>query len=122
MCFELCDCTHKEGRCAILGLAFLGFLFSLGVAVSMGILMYPGFDECLLFVGVRGEALIYGNPHGCNFMIVGHLGIILSGSDHDVHSLKMHLNYASRKYSTAKDEKFHIFFHFRFRRFIPIIP
>ena len=80
MCFELCDCTHKEGRCAILGLAFLGFLFSLGVAVSMGILMYPGFDECLLFVGVRGEALIYGNPHGCNFMIVGHLGIILSGN------------------------------------------
>ena len=84
MCDLMCDCSHKTGRCAILGLTFLATIFSLGVAVSMGILMYPGFDECLLFVGVRGEALIYGNPHGCNFMIVGHAGIILLGNEHNV--------------------------------------
>ena len=75
----LCDQTEASKRCVILALSLLSMIFSLGVAVSMGILMYPGFDECLLFVGVRGEALIYGNPHGCNFMIVGHCVIVFLG-------------------------------------------
>jgi hypothetical protein len=43
-------------------------------------LVYPG-DECLLFVSVRGEALIYGNPAGCNFIAYGHCIIILAGED-----------------------------------------
>ena len=75
----LYDFTDKTGRGSVFVLTFLSAIFSLGVAVSMGILMYPGFDECLLFVGVRGEALIYGNPHGCNFMIVSHCCIIFLG-------------------------------------------
>lgn len=75
MCFYD-TCTESNWRVWIIVLTTLSILFSVGVAVSMGILMYPGFDECLLFVGVRGEALIYGNPHGCNFMIVGHCCII----------------------------------------------
>ena len=78
MCFYD-TCTESNWRVWIIILTTLGILFSVGVAVSMGILMYPGFDECLLFVGVRGEALIYGNPHGCNFMIVGHCCIIFLG-------------------------------------------
>ena len=53
-------------------------LFSVGVSVPMFILTYPG-DECLLFVSVRGEALIYGNPAGCNFIAYGHCQLILSG-------------------------------------------
>lgn len=52
-------------------------LFSIGVSVPMFILTYPG-DECLLFVSVRGEALIYGNPAGCNFIAYGHCHLILS--------------------------------------------
>ena len=78
MCFYD-TCTESNWRVWIIVLTTLSILFSVGVAVSMGILMYPGFDECLLFVGVRGEALIYGNPHGCNFMIVGHCCIIFLG-------------------------------------------
>ena len=78
MCFYD-TCTESNWRVWIIILTTLSILFSVGVAVSMGILMYPGFDECLLFVGVRGEALIYGNPHGCNFMIVGHCCIIFLG-------------------------------------------
>ena len=53
-------------------------LFSVGVSVPMFILTYPG-DECLLFVSVRGEALIYGNPAGCNFIAYGHCHLILTG-------------------------------------------
>ena len=77
------DCSDKSGRLWVVILWLLSVIFSLGVAVSMGILMYPGFDECLLFVGVRGEALIYGNPHGCNFMIVGHCCIVFLGTQCD---------------------------------------
>ena len=36
-------------------------------------------DECLLFVSVRGEALIYGNPAGCNFIAYGHVHLVLVG-------------------------------------------
>ena len=61
------DCWIK-----ILLLGCLGF--SAAVSIPMFILTYPG-DECLLFVSVRGEALIYGNPAGCNFIAYGH-GII----------------------------------------------
>jgi len=52
-------------------------LFSVGVSVPMFILTYPG-DECLLFVSVRGEALIYGNPAGCNFISYGHCCLVLT--------------------------------------------
>jgi len=52
-------------------------LFSVGVSVPMFILTYPG-DECLLFVSVRGEALIYGNPAGCNFISYGHCFLVLT--------------------------------------------
>lgn len=52
-------------------------LFSIGVSVPMFILTYPG-DECLLFVSVRGEALIYGNPAGCNFISYGHCCLVLT--------------------------------------------
>ncbi len=44
---------------------------SLLSAVPMFALTHPG-DECLLFVSVRGEALIYGNPAGCDFVAYGH--------------------------------------------------
>ena len=50
-------------------------IFSVGVSAPMFMLTYPG-DECLLFVSVRGEALIYGNPAGCNFIAYGH-GVLL---------------------------------------------
>ena len=44
----------------------------------MFILIYPG-DECLLFVSVRGEALIYGNPVGCQFIAFGTVVLVLIG-------------------------------------------
>ena len=47
-------------------------LLSALVTFSMIVVTFPG-DECLLFVGVRGEALIYGNPTGCNFVAYGHV-------------------------------------------------
>merc|ERR1719195_2547476 len=37
----------------------------------MILVSYPG-NECLLFVSVRGEALIYGHPAGCNFIAASH--------------------------------------------------
>ena len=62
-----------------IGLLLVGcILFSLGVATPMFILTYPG-DECLLFVSVRGEALIYGNPSGCNFIAYGHCFVLIFG-------------------------------------------
>ena len=41
------------------------------VSFSFFTAIHPG-DECLLFISVRGEALIYGNPAGCHFMAYGH--------------------------------------------------
>ena len=64
-------------RCINISFGF-AILFSLGVSAPMFIVVYPG-DECLLFVSVRGEALIYGNPAGCNFIAYGHCIIILAG-------------------------------------------
>jgi hypothetical protein len=60
----------------------MAILFSFGVSVPMFSLVYPG-DECLLFVSVRGEALIYGNPAGCNFIAYGHCIIIIAGKNND---------------------------------------
>lgn len=88
-------CNEGNLNCWVL-LTFLGaIVFSLGVSVPMFILVYPG-DECLLFVSVRGEALIYGHPAGCNFIAYGHCIIILAGTivwvklcprrDHDINN------------------------------------
>jgi len=55
----------------VISLVMLGALFSLAVAVPMILISYPG-DECLLFVSVRGEALIYGHPAGCTFISASH--------------------------------------------------
>ena len=71
------DCWIK-----ILLLGCLGF--SAAVSIPMFILTYPG-DECLLFVSVRGEALIYGNPAGCNFIAYGHGIIGLIGKRDNLH-------------------------------------
>jgi hypothetical protein len=73
-------CTESNLGCwVVLGFA-TAILLSFGVSVPMFSLVYPG-DECLLFVSVRGEALIYGNPAGCNFIAYGHCIIILAGED-----------------------------------------
>ena len=58
-------------------MVMVGVLFSLGVAVPMILISYPG-NECLLFVSVRGEALIYGHPAGCNFISASHCLIALA--------------------------------------------
>ena len=68
----------KRAECFIVLFLFGAIVFSLGASLCMFILIYPG-DECLLFVSVRGEALIYGNPAGCNFIGFGHIPLILIG-------------------------------------------
>ena len=70
----------KRAQCWIFILLLAAILFSFAVAAPMLILTYPG-DECLLFVSVRGEALIYGNPAGCNFIAYGHQILILTGKN-----------------------------------------
>lgn len=55
----------------------VGVLVSIGVAVPMILITYPG-DECLLFVSVRGEALIYGSPAGCTFISASHCLVAFS--------------------------------------------
>ena len=80
------DSKRAERMIWILLLA--GICFSAGVTVPMFILTYPG-DECLLFVSVRGEALIYGNPAGCHFISYGHVTLILSGKSFLVGKLKI---------------------------------
>ena len=68
----------KRAQVWICVLLLAAILFSLAAAAPMFIVTYPG-DECLLFVSVRGEALIYGNPAGCNFIAYGHCVVILLG-------------------------------------------
>ncbi len=64
-------CCHTRAECYLVLLSTGCLVMSLLSAVPMFILSHPG-DECLLFVSVRGEALIYGNPAGCNFIAYGH--------------------------------------------------
>jgi len=61
----------------VISLVMVGVLFSLAVAVPMILVTYPG-DECLLFVSVRGEALIYGHPAGCTFISASHSIVAVS--------------------------------------------
>ena len=68
----------SKSECRIFFVCLLCIVLSLCAAIPMFILSYPG-DECLLFVSVRGEALIYGNPAGCNFIFYGHLFVIIGG-------------------------------------------
>ena len=84
---KMCVYHYEDSRRAdcwikILLLGCLGF--SAAVSIPMFILTYPG-DECLLFVSVRGEALIYGNPAGCNFIAYGHGIIGLIGKRENLH-------------------------------------
>ena len=84
---NMCVYHYEDSRRAdcwikILLLGCLGF--SAAVSIPMFILTYPG-DECLLFVSVRGEALIYGNPAGCNFIAYGHGIIGLIGKRDNLH-------------------------------------
>ena len=72
-------CGVGNMNCWILVGFGLAVVFSFGVSVPMFSLVYPG-DECLLFVSVRGEALIYGHPAGCNFIAYGHCIIVLAGN------------------------------------------
>ena len=64
-------CYNNVREKWIISLVLVGVLFSLGVAVPMILITWPG-DECLLFVSVRGRALIYGHPAGCNFISAAH--------------------------------------------------
>jgi len=64
-------CYNQRREKWVIILVLVGVLFSLGVAVPMILVTYPG-DECLLFVSVRGEALIYGHPAGCTFISASH--------------------------------------------------
>ena len=71
-------CCSRKSECYLVLLLLGVMALSVLVAVPMFILTYPG-DECLLFISVRGEALIYGNPVGCNFIAYGHCVVILGG-------------------------------------------
>ena len=70
-------CYNNVREKWIISLVLVGVLFSLGVAVPMILITWPG-DECLLFVSVRGRALIYGHPAGCNFISASHCLIALA--------------------------------------------
>ena len=69
-------CCHSRSSCNIVLLLLGCALLSVMVSLPMFVLTYPG-DECLLFISVRGEALIYGNPVGCNFIAYGHCVVFL---------------------------------------------
>lgn len=69
MCFRDSRTGRTEGYLSLVAAAAI--LCSALVSFSFFALIHPG-DECLLFISVRGEALIYGNPAGCQFMAVGH--------------------------------------------------
>lgn len=72
-------CCNSRAECYLVLISVCCIAMSLMVSTSMFILTYPG-DECLLFISVRGEALIYGNPAGCNFMAYGHCFIVVGGT------------------------------------------
>ena len=69
MCFRNSGTGRTEAYLALVSVAAV--LCSSLVAFAFFTLIHPG-DECLLFISVRGEALIYGNPAGCHFMAYGH--------------------------------------------------
>ena len=69
MCVRDSGTGRTEAYLALVSVAAV--LCSSLVAFSFFTLIHPG-DECLLFISVRGEALIYGNPAGCHFMAYGH--------------------------------------------------
>ena len=70
MCFR--DSRTGRTECYLTLVAAAAILLSALVFFSIfAVMIYPG-DECLLFISVRGEALIYGNPAGCHFMAWGH--------------------------------------------------
>jgi hypothetical protein len=77
-------CIHKSGsgrtECYLFLVALLAVLSSALVSFSMFVVSFPGGDECLLFISVRGEALIYGNPAGCHFMGFGHAIAVLGAA------------------------------------------
>ncbi|CAB4061436.1 unnamed protein product [Lepeophtheirus salmonis] len=70
-------CSSKPKPSLIITLVVINILVSSATSVLMFILTYPG-DECLLFTSVRGHALIYGNPVGCNYVSYGHCFLIAS--------------------------------------------
>ena len=70
-------CINNVREKWIISLVLVAVLFSLGVAVPMILISWPG-DECLLFVSVRGRALIYGHPAGCNFISASHCLLALA--------------------------------------------
>ena len=106
----------KRAQVWICVLLLAAILFSLAAAVPMFIVTYPG-DECLLFVSVRGEALIYGNPAGCNFIAYGHCVVLLLGKipifqkSHNLRSVLTQI------YSFSTFFKIKLFFFFHKVRF-----
>ena len=75
-------CCRRKSECYLVLLLMAAICLSALVLVPMFILTHPG-DECLLFISVRGEALIYGNPVGCNFISYGHCVTIAGGNFKD---------------------------------------
>jgi len=71
-------CNNRQREIWVILLVILGCLLSLAASSAMILVSYPG-DECLLFVSVRGEALIYGHPAGCKFLSAAHIIVILAG-------------------------------------------
>ena len=69
---------NSRAECYLVLISLSCILLSAITALGMFVLVHPG-DECLIFVSVRGEALIYGNPAGCNFISYGHCFLILGG-------------------------------------------
>jgi len=60
----------------VVGLVAMGCVLSALTAAFMLMVTYPG-DECMLFVSVRGEALIYGHPAGCRYISTAHILVLL---------------------------------------------
>ncbi|XP_023349442.1 uncharacterized protein LOC111718159 isoform X1 [Eurytemora carolleeae] len=70
-------CTNRGREGWVTALLLLGVICSLGVAIPMLLITYPG-DECLLFTSVRGEALIYGHHAGCIYVTVSHFLMVVA--------------------------------------------
>jgi len=70
-------CNNQTRERWVVGLALTGCVFSALVATFLFMVTHPG-DECLLFVSVRGEALIYGHPAGCRFISTAHIMVIIA--------------------------------------------
>jgi len=70
-------CNNRTRERWVVALVILGCIFSALVATFLVMVTHPG-DECLLFISVRGEALIYGHPAGCRFISVAHIMVIVA--------------------------------------------